>query len=546
LLELIISKAGAMKKLLLFIFILISLYTCSVAQTVFWGKAVPGNIKDICTDDSGYVYATGLFGGTQNFDGFPLVAGSSGEIFILKYDSSGTIKWAKQSTLNGTYTSFLGITVDKAGNVYVAGDYLNIVRFDTITLTAVSNGYDDCFLVKYDKDGNAQWARKMGGIYYDEATSVITDSSLNVYVCGQFESGSIGTIGAYPINPGGFVAKYDSSGNVMWARNVNSQVAYKVLLDKDDNVYVSGIGYSPNYPIMLGKYSFAGNFIWNKSSSVGGTFNLPTDMCRMSNSDFLLSGSFHDTLKFGSFTMISDSDILGRSPDGYIFRVDTSGTVLSSKHIHSCGNDRSNDITANPFGVAVTGVYGYDANSHSPCQLNLGDGVILPGANYYNYPYIAFLDNNMNTVSAMNTNCASSGSGFCISSDESGGIYAGGNGHFCNGSLNLNGINYLVKFSGVTTTSVDHNFSPIGLTIYPNPAHNTFTISIDGQSSMVNGSTGSPTGQLKIYDVTGRMVHEQTIRNQESEIRNLNLSPGVYLVRVEMGEKVRQQKLVVE
>jgi hypothetical protein len=76
------------------------------------------------------------------------------------------------------------------------------------------------------------------------------------------------------------------------------------------------------------------------------------------------------------------------------------------------------------------------------------------------------------------------------------------------------------------------------INIYPNPTTSTFTISLPNQSSLLNS-------QLKIYDVTGRVVHEQII-TQKSEIINQHLAPGVYFVKVEEGEKNFTQKLIVE
>jgi hypothetical protein len=73
-----------------------------------------------------------------------------------------------------------------------------------------------------------------------------------------------------------------------------------------------------------------------------------------------------------------------------------------------------------------------------------------------------------------------------------------------------------------------------GFTVYPNPAHNLLNVECRIQNA-----------ELKIYDVTGRTVYEQTIRNHESEIRN-SFSPGLYFVQLRVGEKVYQQKLVVE
>jgi hypothetical protein len=84
---------------------------------------------------------------------------------------------------------------------------------------------------------------------------------------------------------------------------------------------------------------------------------------------------------------------------------------------------------------------------------------------------------------------------------------------------------------------IEENEMKSGIKIFPNPAHDNFTITLNQQ---INN------GELKIYDVTGRVVHEQTIINQESEIINYHLSAGIYFVKVRDGEKAYTQKLVIE
>jgi uncharacterized repeat protein (TIGR01451 family) len=73
--------------------------------------------------------------------------------------------------------------------------------------------------------------------------------------------------------------------------------------------------------------------------------------------------------------------------------------------------------------------------------------------------------------------------------------------------------------------------------IAPNPTLNTFTVSLNEMNA--------GTAELKMYDVTGREVYITTL-NSKFQTLNPNLSNGIYFVRVEMGEKVYQQKLVVE
>jgi hypothetical protein len=73
--------------------------------------------------------------------------------------------------------------------------------------------------------------------------------------------------------------------------------------------------------------------------------------------------------------------------------------------------------------------------------------------------------------------------------------------------------------------------------IHPNPARNTFTISWE--------ELNIEDGILNIYDVTGRVVHQQILTSVNQQINN-SFSPGIYFIKVTEGEKVYQQKLVVE
>ena len=122
------------------------------------------------------------------------------------------------------------------------------VTFDRI-------GATDGFLVKYNSEGNAQWATRMGGAGIDQAFSLAVDSLGNVYVSGNYASApltiynadasifrTLDLIGATD----GFLVKYNSVGNAQWATRLGSTGTdgmRSVGTDFLGNVYVSG-----NYP----------------------------------------------------------------------------------------------------------------------------------------------------------------------------------------------------------------------------------------------------------------------------------------------------------
>jgi hypothetical protein len=81
------------------------------------------------------------------------------------------------------------------------------------------------------------------------------------------------------------------------------------------------------------------------------------------------------------------------------------------------------------------------------------------------------------------------------------------------------------------STGFQSTFALQGMFLYPNPVRDRFII--------------NTTGELEIYDVTGRLVERQML-NRKQEIINCKLNAGIYLVQVKDGEKVFTGKLVVE
>ena len=125
------------------------------------------------------------------------------DIFLVKYNSSGTKQWTKQLGTSSS-DSGNGVTTDSSGNIYVTG-YTN-GGLDGNT----NSGYGDIFLVKYNSSGTKQWTKQLGTSSGDYGNDVTTDSSGNIYVTGSTWGGLDGNTnsGSYDI----FIVKYNSSG----------------------------------------------------------------------------------------------------------------------------------------------------------------------------------------------------------------------------------------------------------------------------------------------------------------------------------------------
>lgn len=157
----------------------------------------PGNGDDgtngtnaIAVDNSGNVYVTGWSAGEQNTD-----------YVVIKYNSNGDQQWAQRYNGPGNdYDAPYGIALDSAGNVYVTG-----------TSTGDGTGFDYT-TIKFDNNGQQQWVKSYNGSGngYDAALALAVDDSANVYVTGistaQNGLGDCVTI------------KYDADGNQQWAK----------------------------------------------------------------------------------------------------------------------------------------------------------------------------------------------------------------------------------------------------------------------------------------------------------------------------------------
>jgi len=234
----------------------------------------------VATDSSGNVYVTG--GTKGGLDG-NTSAGDT-DLFVIKYNSSGTKQWTKQLGSSGR-DSANGIAIDSSGNVYVTGVTFGGLDWNT------SAGANDLFLVKYNSSGTKQWTEQLGSASSDFANGVATDSSGNVYVAGATYGGLDGNSKK---NSDLFVVKYNSSGTKQWTKQLGTSsrdYAYGVATDSSGNVYVSGVTYggldgntsAGNSDLFVVKYNSSGTKQWTKqmgSSSRDYDYGVATDSSR--------------------------------------------------------------------------------------------------------------------------------------------------------------------------------------------------------------------------------------------------------------------------
>ena len=347
------------------------------AGNMQWARSAGGTANEIgnaiTTDAAGNIYVTGYFySPTITFGSTVLTnAGNVGDVFIAKYDTQGTLIWAKREGGPGLEIPY-AIKADDKGHLFLAGRFSSLsITIGTTTLTQA--GSMDAFVVKYDTAGTVLWAKGAGGTSNDEAYGMDVDSNGNVLVCGYFNGNA--TFGTFLLSTTGnadiFIAKYDATGTVLWAKKAggnNLEHATSIKTDKEGNSYVCGFyesaslligtstltnfGVAGNANAFICKYSAAGETLW--AHGINGR-SKANDIALSGNSVFVGGIFNNDTLNYNSSVLLKAG-----SSDFFIAKCDTSGNkAWALKQTADGGSSESAlGISTDRFGnLLVTGFY---------------------------------------------------------------------------------------------------------------------------------------------------------------------------------------------
>jgi len=365
-----------------------------------WTEIYGGNYDDYCysatqVSDGGYVAA----GRTYSF-------GKSGQAYVIKTDSVGTLLWQKdygsdpddelltifQTDDNGFFA--VGWTKSygpglPAANVYLlklndAGDTLwtksyggagddhgysahhtqdegCIIAGSTTTWGA---GSDDALLMKLDDHGNIVWIRTYGGLNRDEAQAVdcVNDGGyIIVGVTYSFGAGIKDTSNIY-------IVRTDSLGDTIWARvygGEGNQGAWSIS-PASDGYIVAGY-YRPNGSTNADMYIIRinddGDTLWSKR--IGGeSYEDAYDIQEALDGGFIIVGR---TTSYGN----------GGS-DSYLVKTDSLGIVQWTSTYGGVQNEFALSVQLTADGGYIIGgdtwSFGGGTPAYSNIYLNKTDG----------------------------------------------------------------------------------------------------------------------------------------------------------------------------
>ncbi len=531
-----------MKRTISFSILLIVMGMQIHAQNWDLAKSAGGIGQDggngIKTDTQGNIFVSGYFSSDTIFFGAEaLISKGGGDVFIVKYNPLGDVLWAKSA--GGTSDETVaGICIDQKGNSYITGYFAS----DTLIIEGqklANNGNWDIFTAKYDASGNLLWAKNAGGSGYETGDAVSLDTLGNCYFTGHYNGPSF-MMGSYQIATSTaqdmFAAKYDSSGNVIWAHGnggSGDDLPRGITTDNEGNTYITGSFNSPSLifgsdtlfsagsnDIFLVKYSGVGNVLWAKR--FGGSQNEVGNRIVIGKNGLLtLAGMFSgNSLPYGNDTLYNTSNV---SFDVFVAQNDTAGNSIWAKSIGSNGNDYG-------FGLDVAGNGSfYLTGWYTGNMLTIGDDTLKNQGS--GDIFVAKFDNIGNPLwgisEAPGSTYLESSIGICL--DANGNVYI--TGYFMSPEVTF-GSTTMVNagsedyfFAKLLTANgiADENNSYSASMVFPNPACDKLTIKIPTPHSNT---------QISVYDLNGRLLLQQPFSSAQTEIDVRRLARGMYIIKV--------------
>jgi len=291
----------------LFCFIILFFYsstTCFSQIPINWANKINCDYGSddfttaIVGDVNGNLISVGSYQGTVDIDPsankYYLSTRGGYDMYLVKYDSSGALLWAK--SMGGAVGDIPSdVLTDAAGNIYITGSCSSLMDFDgsgdTAFIKPIGNAAaSSIFLAKYDALGNLIWAKMMGGTGFGFGKKMKLDSNGDIILVGNFKvtvdfdpSAAVQNLSASGSNYYDvFLSKFTPAGNLVWVNRIGGGDYDEVnglILDSNDNLCITGymnqtVDFDPgpatynltqpvnNQAGFLAQYNNQGGFVW--------------------------------------------------------------------------------------------------------------------------------------------------------------------------------------------------------------------------------------------------------------------------------------------
>jgi len=523
------------------------------AQSFSWVKQI-GTLGlnrgySLKADNAGHFYVAGSFEGTAVFDSDTLTSKGDQDIFLAKYSDEGNLIWVKRAGGIGSDEGYSMRLDAKSENIVLTGFSQN-GQFGDTTLSGTP-----FFLAKYDTSGTLKWARTIGTAGSGSETSVAMDTSGNIFVTGG--SDGLLLVDTLVIYASYFVVKYDESGNVKWVRDIapnHSSAGVQpsdINCDLSNNIYVTGfiLGDTTRFDsthflvpqaggnMFLVKYDARGTVDWAMKSN-NTKFASSSHIAFDAHNNIYMTGNFTDSVNIGGISLAGNG-----TSSAFFAKFEPNGTTLWATASAGSGYSNGSDITLDKYGD----MYGTGVSSHSTF---FGNNLLIDGGLFV----VKYTPDGqcLFAVSAGSNPGDIQTWGRDLAVPDSNGIYVtgymGGSADF--GSIHLtNNIGesiFITKLSPYTQSKVNQ-LSGEATTFslfqnFPDPFNPTTTIRYQLPASAFVS--------LDIFDLLGRLVKRVVSERQNAgthsvTFNGINLASGIYLYRLQAGRFNQTKKFIL-
>lgn len=525
-------------------------FTFSQAQSYQWANNEGGGGEDrafgVAADKWSNVYATGLFRGAATFGTTVLNSSGVEDIFLVKYDSTGNVMWAKQFGGPNVDIGY-DVVTDVSGNCYVSGTFYNTATFGAYVLQSGTTSDYDAFILKADSSGNVLWVKKAGGVDYDQSRGIAISGN-QLYMTGVFTGPA--TFDSITVNGSGlqdvFLASYNLNGNIKWVTvggGTNYDVGYGVSADANGNAYVtgyfSGQGDFGGVTIINGsllyvdmfvfKSDSSGNVQWAKRGGATGDDDAGRAISADSSGNVYVAGEVRGTGQFDSFSYTNAG-----IAEAYVAKYDTSGNIQFLTTYGGQGGDYAYGIASDNNNVYVTGLFNSTAQFGTASLTSAGSNDI----------YLATINAvTGNITGAIRAGGLGDDAGRAVAIDLSGSVLHGGdfernNSTFAPFTLNTNGSHdvFVARTGGNSTVGINSINASDEILVYPNPVINDLQIQFKTDLSR--------NIQFELYSVNSQLIRKIDMSGS-STVSLRELPASIYFYRfVSGGVVIAKGKLI--
>ena len=369
-----------------------------LSQSTYLGGGGTDEGNSIAVDAAGNTYVTGF---TDSIN-FPLAnaaqsnfGGGQQDAFVAKFNPAGALVYSTYLGGDGQDNA-TSIAVDQAGNAYITG-YTSSKNFPTRNaLQSVNRGRFNSFAAKLDPSGALVYSTYLGGSLNDHASSMAVDSSGNIYIAGITTSQDFPLASALQTSPGGsadlFVAKLNAAGTRLiystYLGGAGTDGASSLAVDREGNVYLTGVTSSPNFPTAGPLQNRLGGFFDAFAAKLNPAGNqlVYSTYLGGDGEDRALRISLDDA---GNAYVTGDTDsadfptrnaaqaAIGGGSDAFVTKISVSGNqIVYSTYLGGTGLDGGAAIAVDGAGQTVVTGFTSSVNfpTAAPAQPALGGG----------------------------------------------------------------------------------------------------------------------------------------------------------------------------